>query len=364
MGRIMLLGNYRLDQWILGAVSGAREVGLYSVAVAWAEALWYLPTALSAVQRPDLVRASEREARRVAGYAFRVSAVLTLVLAAGLVIVAPVLCTTFFGEDFSGAVPQLRILALGALGVVAMKQLGSALTARGRPALASAAIGVSFVCTVVLDIALIPTYDGIGAAVASSLAYTAGGIAVAAAFVVALRGSVRDLVPRPGELARWARRSAVDARKARNRRRRPRGARVTTAAYVSRRFANLPPTEWAAVGAIAAIGVGALAGVDRTLALAAMVVLALLLVVSRHTAAILSILGATVSVEMVRIGELRITRVIAPIALLILVAYLIKRGGKLRADPPLLWALAYATWALASGLWSRTWAGRSSSWDS
>jgi O-antigen/teichoic acid export membrane protein len=34
-GRIMLLGNYRLDQWILGALGGDRELGLYSVAVAW-----------------------------------------------------------------------------------------------------------------------------------------------------------------------------------------------------------------------------------------------------------------------------------------------------------------------------------------
>jgi hypothetical protein len=132
---------------------------------------------------------------------------------------------------------------------------------------------------------------------------------------------------------------------------------MTAAAYVSRRFANLPPTEWAAVGAIGAIGLGALATVDSTLAVAAVIVLALLLVVSQHTAAILSILGATVFVEMIRIGDLRITRVIAPVALLILVGYLIQRGGKLRADPPLLWALAYATWALASGLWTEDLSG-------
>ena len=57
-----LLTTYRLDQRLVGAISGARELATYSVAVAWAEALWYLPTALAAVQRPDLVRARAREA--------------------------------------------------------------------------------------------------------------------------------------------------------------------------------------------------------------------------------------------------------------------------------------------------------------
>ncbi len=79
-GRVMLLGNYRLDQWILGAVSGSRELGLYSVAVAWAEALWQLPTALAAVQRPNVVRAKAREAARQAAMAFRAATAFTMVL--------------------------------------------------------------------------------------------------------------------------------------------------------------------------------------------------------------------------------------------------------------------------------------------
>src|SRR5918995_4835166 len=70
-GRVMLLGNFRLDQWILGGIAGPRELGLYSVAVAWMEALFFLPTALALVQRPDLVRASWREAERQGSLVFR-----------------------------------------------------------------------------------------------------------------------------------------------------------------------------------------------------------------------------------------------------------------------------------------------------
>jgi O-antigen/teichoic acid export membrane protein len=199
-GRVMLLGNYRLDQWFVGAIAGSRELGLYSVAVAWAEALFFLPTALVSVQRPDLVRAQPREAARQAATLFRVAMLLTLVPAAILVAAAPFLCVTLFGDAFHGSIDDLRVLAFGAFGIVALKQLGSALTSQGKPVLETAAIAVGFAATVALDIALIPPFGGLGAAIASTVAYTAGGIAVVLIFARALGGSLADLVPRGREL--------------------------------------------------------------------------------------------------------------------------------------------------------------------
>jgi len=195
-GRVMLLGNYRLDQWILGAVSGSRELGLYSVAVAWAESLWYFPTAVAAVQRPTVVRASPAEAARHTAAAFRVAAVVTIVLMLGIVLAAPLLCVTIFGEEFRGSIDDLRLLVAGSIGVVALKQLASALTGQGAPTLASAAIALSFACTIVLDIVLIPPFGGLGAAAASTVAYTLGGVVAAVIFSRALRLPARDLVPR------------------------------------------------------------------------------------------------------------------------------------------------------------------------
>jgi O-antigen/teichoic acid export membrane protein len=204
VGRVMLLGNYRLDQWMLGAIAGSRELGLYSVAVAWAEALWYLPTTLAAVQRPDLVRATRREAARVGALVFRAAMLLTIVVGAGMIVAAPFLTVTIFGESFEGSIDDLRVLVAGALGVGALKLLGNALTAQRFPVHASVAIGLGFVATIILDIVLIPPYGGLGAALASALAYTAGGIAVAVIFARTLGGRLRDLVPRGTELA-WLR---------------------------------------------------------------------------------------------------------------------------------------------------------------
>jgi O-antigen/teichoic acid export membrane protein len=202
MGRVMQLGNYRLDQILLGSIAGARELGLYSVAVAWAEALWFLPTALAAVQRPDLVRVrSHVEAARRAARAFRATALFTIVSGGLLVLLAPFLCTTVFGAEFGGSVDDLRVLVTGAFGMVALKLFGNALVARGHPGLQSVAIGSGFALTVLLDVILIPELGGLGAALASSVAYTAAGVVVISISLRKLGGRAADLVPRASDIA-------------------------------------------------------------------------------------------------------------------------------------------------------------------
>lgn len=202
-GRVMLLGNYRLDQWIVGAVSGSRALGLYSVAVAWAESVFYLPTAVQTVQRPDLVRASPTEAGRQAATAFRVTLIASVPVVLGLIVAAPFLCVTILGQRFHGSVEQLRVLAPGVVGITALKVLGNALTAQSKPMLESAAIGVALVVTVALDVLLIPHYGGLGAAVASTTAYTIGGVAVALIFVRGLGSRLDELAPRVNEVSRF-----------------------------------------------------------------------------------------------------------------------------------------------------------------
>lgn len=201
-GRLLGIGNYRADQWLLGAVAGSRELGLYSVAVAWAEMLFYISGVLVMVQRPDLVRATTEVAARQAARVFRVALVLVTPVCLGLVVAAPVLCVGIFGEDFRGAIDDLRVLALGGFGIAAVDLLGNALTARRRPFLTAAGIAAAFATMVVLNVILIPLYGGVGAAIASSVAWTVGGIAVVVLFSRTLRVRTADLVPRRDDV-RW-----------------------------------------------------------------------------------------------------------------------------------------------------------------
>jgi O-antigen/teichoic acid export membrane protein len=205
-GRIMKTGNYRLDQWLLGSIAGSRELGVYTVAVAWTEALFFLPEALTAVLRPEIVRAERREAGSRTAFVFRIAILLTAPAVLVLVLAAPILCVTIFGDEFEASVDALRILAPGAFGIVALKVLANSLVAQGRPLLSTEAVAVAFVLTVVLDLLLIPAHGSLGAAIASTAAYTAGGIAAIVLFLRALGVSPGELIPRSGDLREvWAR---------------------------------------------------------------------------------------------------------------------------------------------------------------
>jgi O-antigen/teichoic acid export membrane protein len=196
LGRVMSMGNYRLDQWFVGSLAGSRELGLYSVAVSWFEALTYLPTALAIVLRPSMVRADPEEAAKRTAAALRVTLIVTALFVVLMVVAAPVLCVTVFGEEFRGAVDDLRILAFGAFGIMSLRIVGSTLTAQRRPLLETAAIAVGLVFTITLDIALIPGHGGAGAALASIVAYSAAGIAIVAIFARSLHARWSDLRPR------------------------------------------------------------------------------------------------------------------------------------------------------------------------
>jgi O-antigen/teichoic acid export membrane protein len=196
IARLMNEGNYRLDQWFVGALSGASQLGLYSIAVSWFEALTYFPTAIATVLRPDLVRATPADAAKRTAAAFRISMIATAIFVIVMVVAAPILTVTMFGDEFRGSIVELRLLALGAFGIVAIRLFGSTLIAQSKPLLESVAVGLGLVCTIGLDIALIPRWNGAGAAVASVVAYSAMGIAVIVIAAKTLGGRWVDLRPR------------------------------------------------------------------------------------------------------------------------------------------------------------------------
>lgn len=200
LSRFMTVGNYRGDQWFLGSIAGSKALGIYSVAVAWAEALFYLPGVLVMIQRPDLVRANRSDAAAYAARIFRVAITLAALAAVGLLIAAPFLCIVLFGREFGGAVPELRVLACAAFGISAVELLSGAMIAQRKPLHASAAVLVAFAFTIVGNIVLIPIAGGMGAALARTLAYTAGGMAAALIFSRTLRAQVTDLLPRGMEV--------------------------------------------------------------------------------------------------------------------------------------------------------------------
>jgi O-antigen/teichoic acid export membrane protein len=209
IGELAALGNYRADQWFVGAIAGSRELGRYSIAVAWAELLFYIPGVIALLQRPDLVRADPSAAVRLAGQSIRRGLLLSIVGASVLIIAAPLLCVTVFGDDFHGSIDDLRVLALGGVGIATVVLLGNAMIAQRRPLLAAAADATALVVTLGLDILLIPSLGGLGAAIATTVAYGVGSLVLTIVFVRLLGGRARDLVPRFADVVWYSRQAGL-----------------------------------------------------------------------------------------------------------------------------------------------------------
>jgi O-antigen ligase len=112
-----------------------------------------------------------------------------------------------------------------------------------------------------------------------------------------------------------------------------------------------PAYGWAVIGVLCAVAIGVIATWNPQIGAGLLVAGALAIAVMRSPAMLLPILVATPFVEMIDIGGVRITRLLAPAALLVVIVCL-TRGQRIQPGPPLFWVCGYALWALASGLWT------------
>jgi enterobacterial common antigen flippase len=178
VGRLIQIGNGRLDVLILAAFAPLATVGVYVVAQVMAELVLLVPTAIGFVAMPAIARG--RSGAPDVGRTVRLSGSLSLVGVAGVALGAPVLVTIGYGSAFDSALVPLYILLPGVWLFGVGGVIGDVFRGRGRPGVPSVLAGIAIVVTVVLDLLLIPPFDAVGAAVASTCAYTVYGLASAA----------------------------------------------------------------------------------------------------------------------------------------------------------------------------------------
>jgi O-antigen ligase len=117
------------------------------------------------------------------------------------------------------------------------------------------------------------------------------------------------------------------------------------------------PAAWAGLGAAIAIAIGVTSVASTKAALAIAVVVAVAVATTARSSAILALLIATLFIEVVSLGSLTISRIVAPVALLVIAIEWLRGTARPRIDAQLAWVAAYAIWALASLLWTQDLAG-------
>jgi O-antigen/teichoic acid export membrane protein len=164
----------RIDQVMIGQLLGNAELGVYSAAVRLAEVLPLLPGAIIASTLPAIVAA--REAAPLA-YADRLQRLYALVAAIGYAaaigatLAAAPLVTLLLGPGYEAATPQIIVLAWAGVFVGLGMARSSFLTAENLTRLHLMTVAIGCAANVLLNWLLIPRIGGLGAAVASLVAY-------------------------------------------------------------------------------------------------------------------------------------------------------------------------------------------------
>jgi O-antigen/teichoic acid export membrane protein len=174
LSSVLIVINMRIDQVMMGSMLGDRQVGVYSVAVRLTEIWYFIPIILQSTLMPAVVRAGETSRafldHRMYSF-YRLMAGLAYVVIIPMWLLADRFVLILFGEPYVEAVPMLRWLLVTVLFV----NLGMARTAFlttmnwTRFHMVSSVFGA--LLNVGLNLILIPVYGGMGAVIASLVAY-------------------------------------------------------------------------------------------------------------------------------------------------------------------------------------------------
>jgi O-antigen/teichoic acid export membrane protein len=166
--------NVRLDQLLLSLFAAPASLGIYVVAVTYANVVLTLPGSAALVMLPQIVGEHRGGTARACMERWYRRMLWTSAVGAAVVAFSGVyLLPRLFGESFSAAVPLLTLLAPATV-LLGMNQiLSTAFRGVDRPEIGSAAELVGLIVTAVSLVALLPRYGMYGAAAASLLAYGA-----------------------------------------------------------------------------------------------------------------------------------------------------------------------------------------------
>jgi O-antigen/teichoic acid export membrane protein len=186
MGAVQIVNliGYRVELFILDRYKGLAEVGIYSIAIQAAEAMWLVPAAIATAVTGPVVHESQAGAVRLIRNACGRGLLYTAGIAVVVGALAPFLIPLLLGDDFRGAVRPLLLLLPGVVAYGPVSILVVFISIRcGRPRLSLLVSVIGLVVTAAASFVLIPRYGASGAAVASTIGYLAGGLAAWITFV-------------------------------------------------------------------------------------------------------------------------------------------------------------------------------------
>ncbi|MGD0247562.1 MAG: oligosaccharide flippase family protein [Candidatus Limnocylindrales bacterium] len=191
----LLLLNYRLDMVLLGLLGSVAQVGIYSVAVGFSEVAWFGVNALAAVLLPHISGVDSSVACTRTASAARLAIASTMLLSAAVAIGLELLVVPVFGIGFRQSTPSFLAITPGLITFALFKCLSLYGIATHQMRAVSSLAAVGLALNVCANLVLIPRMGSIGAALSSSISYSATSILAAAWFLHGTGLGFRALIP-------------------------------------------------------------------------------------------------------------------------------------------------------------------------
>jgi O-antigen/teichoic acid export membrane protein len=185
----------RVDMLLVNAYLGARQAGLYAVAVSFADAVMLLPAAVATNVFARVARGLDAGS---SAYVFRSVAFLYALICIVTVPLTGLLIPILFGSAFSRSVTLYWLLVPGVFSFGMMNILAQHFAGKGFPTSAVAVWPIGLAVNVAINVALLPSRGTAVASLASSAAYTVL-LALYVRLFASEAGGYGPLRPRPRE---------------------------------------------------------------------------------------------------------------------------------------------------------------------
>jgi len=161
--------NYRLDMFLVMYFLNATSLGIYTIAVAIAEKMWFLPDILSSVLFPHI---STYKDKNITPFLCRVIFAIMILSSIAMILIGRYLIFIVYGKSYLASFFPLLFLLPGIVFLSIAKIISSDITGRGHSEVPLISSAVSAGTNFLLNIILIPKYGINGAAGASAFSYT------------------------------------------------------------------------------------------------------------------------------------------------------------------------------------------------
>ena len=164
--------NYRLTYYVLDFFIGRGSVGVFSIGVTIAEAIWIVSRSISTVQFSNVLKHGDTKQSRDETMSLALASLLVSAVCVGVILLLPKALFSFiFGPEFGSVKQVVLLLAPGILAIAFSNVIGHYFSAIRQLNILIIKSAVGLLFTLALSFWLVPKWQVDGACVVNTVSY-------------------------------------------------------------------------------------------------------------------------------------------------------------------------------------------------